>query len=165
MVVGHDLTPYHAETLRIVSMPTHPAIFLLARNVWTIFRSSSSTEINWNLVGSSEATSLFRSGISATHPSHHVAQNSSTTTLPRRLCQSAFAPGGACSSCVNCNGGAGVPFSGSADAVNDPRRTVAKIARQRGQTAPRTCIRTKSAFMSTPTKYKVALEMSLRPKR
>ena len=46
MVVGLDLIPYHAKTLPDVSTPTHPDIFFLVRNVWTVFGSSSSMEMN-----------------------------------------------------------------------------------------------------------------------
>src|ERR1035441_1585108 len=49
MVVGYPLTPYEAETLPVVSTPTHPGIFLLVRNFCTTFSSSlgrPSTEMN-----------------------------------------------------------------------------------------------------------------------
>src|SRR6266496_524099 len=65
--------------------------------------------MNWNLEGSREATRLLNSGSSATQTSHHVAQNSNTTILPRNVFQSASAPVGACSKWVSCNGGAGLP--------------------------------------------------------
>src|ERR1035437_9496998 len=146
IVVGLASTPNRLKTPPVVSTPAHPAIFLLAKKLCTTFGSSSSTKMNWNLAKSSVAASLLRSGISATQGPHQVAQNSSTTTLPRKLCQSAFAPGGACSSCVNCNGGAGVPFSGSAHTESDPKRTVAKITRQRGQRKPQIRTRLKLMF-------------------
>ena len=51
-----------------------------------------------------------------------MAQNSSTTTLPFRLTQSALAPGGACNSLNVSKSGAGVPFSGCAHSETVPSR-------------------------------------------
>src|SRR5580700_1790467 len=106
--------------------------------------------MNWILAVPRESTSLFRRGRSAIQASHQVAQNSSTTTLPCNAPQSARAPSGACSSCVNCKGGAGVPLCGSAHTESDPKENAAIETRQRRQTALRLRTRPKFAFTCFP---------------
>ncbi len=114
--------------------------FFLVRNVSTAFCSSSSMEMNWNFAGSSDSTSWLRCGRLATQGEHQVAQNSSTTTLPFRLAQSALAPKGACSSFRESKGGAGVPFSGCAHSEAVPSKT-AKRAIRLPREATRMCTR------------------------
>jgi hypothetical protein len=68
--------------------------------------------MNCTFAGSTDATSEFSTGISPMHGAHHVAQNSSTTTFPWRLAQSAFAPSGAWRRWVKASSGAGAPGLG-----------------------------------------------------
>ena len=64
------------------SSATHPEIGRFARNGLTTAPSSSLTEMNCTC--GNFAASSFSCGIWAMQLPHHVAQNSSTTGLPRR---------------------------------------------------------------------------------
>ena len=66
------------------------------------------------------------------HGAHQVAQNSSTTTFPRRLSQAVRAPFGACSNWIVVRRGAGVPFAGSASAGRNQNTVRGKIRRNAG---------------------------------
>src|SRR5579871_2504535 len=60
------------------------------------------------------------------HGAHQVAQNSSTTTFPRRLSQSFRLAVGPCSNWIVVMGAAGVPFAGSACAGRTQNKAVRK---------------------------------------
>jgi hypothetical protein len=78
-----------------------------------------------------------------------VAQNSSTTTLPLRLAQSAVAPKGACSSFRESKGGAGVPFSGCAHSEGVPSKSATRVIRL-PRKAMRMCMRSNIRCISSP---------------
>jgi hypothetical protein len=81
-VSGMPSKPYCLDIVLERSNPTQPRIGFFFRNASTTPASSSVTERNSMGRPANFSINSFKCGIASTHGPHHVAQNSSTTTLP-----------------------------------------------------------------------------------